>query len=649
MAGCPQAAQQSAIVPECRMAFRRIMVPLALLVLLAVFVYFFMRPPPDQGPQGSASATEATAPSAPAPAGPTPLPPPPTGLPIRVLAPPPTTSDDQPASFEGRVVSSATGRGVVGADLTFSRGGAAASARTAPDGAFAFVPPAAGRWHLAAVTAPGFFPFAPEWGHSPVQLDAVAGRHVRGLEIHLTPAVELAGRVVDEEGTPVAGAAVRLLGTAGESALVPIADRFISGPDGRFTFTAPEGSVLEATKAGFLPGRAELSTLALVNRLLTIELGPKHAPLGPGGPISGTVVAAGGGPIEGALVSAAPEGPFGGAGEVAVQAISGPAGEFLLRDLTPGGYRVTARAEGRAPGSLRRVAPGDQGLVIELVAGGRLRGCVRDASSGAPVAPFTVVVFSRRTALRLVLQRSLSVIDPGGCFALDDLTPGPAAVLVSAPLYSPSDPHVVEIPPPAAEAAVDVRLEAGGRLAGRVVDDATRTPLEGAMLSVEGAMADAASTFPVLAQATTGPDGAFELAGLPRRFSVYVAAADHHARIVGGLVTAPGQSAPPIEVALRRVEPGEEPRTELAGIGIQLAPHGEALAVTGVVPGGGAAETGLSRGDEILEVEGRPVAELGLGGAVELIRGPEGTAVRLTIRRGDATMTVVVPRRLVRG
>ena len=633
------------------MAFRRIARAAALLALFLGLVYFFMKPPsasPGRRPPAEREEEPVASPDAPPAADP--ARPPPAGLPIRLVAPPPGATDDQPASFEGRGVSSATGQGVAGADLTFSRAGVAASARTGPDGVFAFAPPAAGRWNLAAVTAAGYFPFAPEWGHSPVQLDAVAGRHVRGLEIHLTPAVALAGRVVDEEGTPVAGAAVRLLGTAVEASLVPITDRFTSGPDGRFTFTAPEGSVLEASKAGYLPGRAELTALALVNRRLTLELGPRHAPLGAGGPVSGTVVAAGGGgPIEGALVSAAPEGPFNTAGEVAAQAVTGQAGEFTLRDLSPGGYRVTARAEGRAPGSARRVTPGDQGLVIELAPGGRLRGCVRDASSGAPVAPFTVVVFTRRTALRLVLQRSASVIDPAGCFALDDLTPGPATVVVSAPLYSPSDPQAVEVPAPAAEAVVDVRLEAGGRLAGRVVDEATRAPLAGAQLSVEGSLSDAASTFPVLAQATTGADGAFELAGLPRRFSVYAVAAEHHARIVGGLVTAPGQAAPPIEVALRRVEPGEEPRTELAGIGIQLAPHGDALAVTGVVPGGGAAEVGLARGDEILEVEGRPVSELGLGGAVDLIRGPEGTAVTLTVRRAEATRAVVVPRRLVRG
>jgi hypothetical protein len=361
------------------------------------------------------------------------------------------------------------------------------------------------------------------------------------------------------------------------------------------------------------------------------------------------VVAAGGAPIAGALVSAAPEGPFGGAAEVAAQAATGAAGEFSLPELSPGGYRLTARAEGKAPASVRGVAPGAKGVVLELADGGRLRGCVRDASSGAPVAPFTTVVFTRRTALRLTLQRSLSVVDPAGCFALDDLSPGPAALVVSAPGYAPSEPLAVEIPAPPAAAAADVRLEAGGRLAGRVVDEATRAPLAGALLSVEGSLADAASTFPVLSQATTGEDGAFELAGLPRRFSVHAVAAGHHARIVGGLTTAPGQRTGPVEVALRAVAPGEEPRTELAGVGIQLAPHGDALTVTGVAAGGGAAEVGIARGDQILEVDGRPVTELGLAGAIEAIRGPEGTAVTLTLRRGEATRTVVVPRRLVRG
>jgi C-terminal processing protease CtpA/Prc len=38
-----------------------------------------------------------------------------------------------------------------------------------------------------------------------------------------------------------------------------------------------------------------------------------------------------------------------------------------------------------------------------------------------------------------------------------------------------------------------------------------------------------------------------------------------------------------------------------------------------------------------------------MGGAVDAIRGPEGTFVLLTLRRGEATLEVRVPRRLVRG
>ena len=105
----------------------------------------------------------------------------------------------------------------------------------------------------------------------------------------------------------------------------------------------------------------------------------------------------------------------------------------------------------------------------------------------------------------------------------------------------------------------------------------------------------------------------------------------------------------PVEIALRPLAPGEEPRTELAGIGVGIAPRGEALVVTSVSPGGGAAEAGLRPGDAILRVDGEAVTELGFGGAVNAIRGPEGTSVLLSIRRGDRTFDVRVPRRLVRG
>ena len=115
-------------------------------------------------------------------------------------------------------------------------------------------------------------------------------------------------------------------------------------------------------------------------------------------------------------------------------------------------------------------------------------------------------------------------------------------------------------------------------------DEASGAPLAGARISVEGALESAASTFPVLSEATSGPDGRFALASLPPRASLFVAAAGHHARILG-VDAPPGASAAAIEVRLRPVAAGEEPRVDLAGIGLVLAARGEGPVIAQVVPG----------------------------------------------------------------
>jgi hypothetical protein len=624
---------------------RSLAVAVAVAVLLAVAILLLRREPHPAPTATSAPAATAGATSRPAAQAPLP-----TRLPIAVRAPEraAASADALPASFEGRVVSRATGLGVPGAELTFSRAGAAASTRSGADGAFRFEPPAEGRWLLAAVTARGFLPFAPEWGHSPVELEARAGRHLRGVEIHLVPATEILGRVVDGEGRPVPEAQVRLLGLAGEATLVSLPDRFTSDRAGEFRFSAPQGAVVEARKAGFAPGRAELDLLATVARRVTVRLGPARGGESQPGRIAGRVVAKeSAAPIPGALVVAEPA-RFGRPGVPVAQATSGADGAFELPGLDEGRYHLTARADGRAPATLVRIETGTKDAVLELGPGGRLRGCVRDGSSGAPVAPFTVLVFERRTSLFRPLLLSRSFIDPSGCYALDDLRPGPVAVVVSAPGYAPSAEAPADVRE-TGEAFVDVTVARGARLRGVVLDDATRAPLAGARISVEGSLAEAASTFPVLAEAVSDEAGRFVLEGLPRRFSLSAAAAGHHARVVGGTEAPPGSEIGPIEIALHAVGPGEEPRTELAGIGAVLAPRDDTLVVTGLAPRGGAAEAGIVRGDAIVRVNGTPVTELGFGGAVDTIRGPEGTFVLLGIRRGDSTFDVRVPRRLVRG
>ena len=54
---------------------------------------------------------------------------------------------------------------------------------------------------------------------------------------------------------------------------------------------------------------------------------------------------------------------------------------------------------------------------------------------------------------------------------------------------------------------------------------------------------------------------------------------------------------------------------------------------------------GIVVGDLVIAVDGLPVAQLGLDGAVSKIRGTIGTTVSITLKRGDKTVTLVVERK----
>lgn len=614
----------------------------AALLLAAAGAWIAVRPSAGGPARGAPSEVEPVASERTRPAGP-----------IGVDAPPTSSAAEQdPAAavLEGTVVDALSGAAIAGAELTFSLGNGAGSARSDAGGRFRFQPPVPGSWRLAAATAPGYLPFAPEWGHSPVSFDAVAGRIVRGVTIRLTAAVPVEGRVLGPDERPVAGAEVRLLGAHLEAALVPIADRFTSDPDGRFSFAAPDGTVVEARAEGYLPGRAELDFLARARGKVTVRLQEQAHVLPASAPISGRVLSREGAPLAGALVAAARELGFGVADATAAAVLTRDDGGFTLDDLAPGYWRITARLPGRTPAAARRVEPGTRDVLLTLVDGGRLRGCATDAATGAPIVSLTVHLFDVRSPLRMVARESRASIDPSGCYVLDGLAPGRTRVIVSAPGYAPSAPMEADVPDPGrGDAVVDARLSAGGRLTGVVVSEGTGAPIEGARIALQGQLESASSALPALAEAASDPQGRFALSGLPRRATILVAAAGHHARIVGGIEAAPGGSAGPITVPLRPTAPDEEPRVDRAGIGAELMPHGDGLTIRALTADGGAARAGLVRGDVILGVDGRPVVELGMMEAIAAILGPEGTGVTLTIRRGERTDTVRVTRTEVKG
>jgi hypothetical protein len=558
--------------------------------------------------------------------------------PVRIVPPvgsaPSTIA--QNGAFEGRVVSAADGSPVPGAQLTFSRAEEASSVVARSDGTFRFEARVAGRWSLAAVTAPGFLPFAPAWGASPVSLEARAGEVVRGVTITLAPEVRYEGRVVDEKDAPVAGAEVRIVGEPGSDAIVPLRDHFTSDADGRFSFAAPEEAVLEARKPGFAPGRGRVDYTVRVTGRLTLRLAPARSDLLA---IEGAVEDSAGTPLPGATVTAQSR-----AGSEAA-ARTGPDGRFRLDGLASGRWWIRAERPGSAPAATMARA-GDSDVRLVLATGGRIEGRVRDRRSSRPVAPFTVIVES-------VTVRTVSVVDPDGRYALDDLAPGTAVLSVVAPHYAPSAEVRVRVSEPgSAPAVVDFELTVGGRLSGIVLSRRSRTPVAGANVEVEGMPMSAG--IPVRIEAVSGPDGRFELVGVSEQsMSLFASAPGHHARILSVPGVPGGGTAGPVEIELTPLAAGEEPRVELAGIGAQLAKRGETLRIIKTIPGGGAAEVGLAAGDELVAIDGASVARMTLSDAVPLLRGPEGTTVTLTVVKGGATgqspIVVVVPRRLVRG
>lgn len=613
---------------------RRLLVFGALVVALAVGVALLLRH--SHAARTTSAVTGTTGPTTPEPARPRPIL---QGFPVRLGDPGEGAlgSSAPNGAFEGRVVSAATGRGLPGAQLTFGRAGETSDIAGGFDGTFHFVPRVPGRWLLAAVTAPGHLPFAPEWGQSPVQLDARPGEIVRGITITLMPAEEYAGLVVDERDQPVAGAVVRVLGGgAGASSLVPLRDRFESDAAGKFRFTAPDNAVLEARHGKFATGRARVDFAARASRKVVIRLRPAgDNPL----TIEGRVDDFSESPVEGAVVSAVHKD---NRADAPATVRTDAQGRFRLEDLAAGTWLLMASQPGTAPAFAEAVA-GARGVHLRLGPGGRLVGHVRDSRSGKPISAFTVLLEAKE-------RRSASSIDRTGSYEMDDLPPGPATVRAVARGYAPSPELRVTIPEPGAPpVTADFDLHAGGRLVGVVLERGTKKPIAGAHLEAEGAPDP--QVVPVRSDAVTDADGHFELVGLGENTTgVFAWAPGHHARILSGFRIPEGETYGPVTIELSALEPGEEPGIELAGIGTVLEKAGDVLRIGAVAPTGGAAEVGLGPGDAILAIDGVPVGPMTLAEAVPLIRGPEGSTVVLAVMKAgqQQIVTLVVPRRLVR-
>ena len=543
--------------------------------------------------------------------------------------------------IDGVVVDAVSHDGVASAELTFLGDSGASTFRTGSDGSFQLTPAGPEPLVLAAISAPGYLPYAPE--PRGVRVTLVRGHAAHGVTLTLVPAVDYDGLVVDAHGAPVAGARVRWLARPGTE---PVLDRelgaWTTGRDGHFTFQAAEDAVLEASH-GNLRGWAQVDRTVPVRKRLTIALAHATAR---DATITGHVRDTRGAPIAEALVSASQ--PAFGRGMLSVFATTGADGAFTLAGVDGTAYEVVAEAADHVSGQRSNVLGGSRNVELRLDPGLPLAGQVVDAH-GAPVPQVSLLVRRRAGAARPVVA-TRSIIDPQGRFAVR--VPRGDYELFASLHGAPRG-----VPTLAPAGATDVRIVLGGSatVRGRVVSSADHAPIAGATVGCEATDGDTdrfGRWRPTTAEPTTvtRADGSFELAGIATGPLALVITADgHYTRVEAAGTARDGALLGPLTIELTRTDP-EDPRgTEMVGIGVSLSPDGDALRVMGVRSNSGAFEAGVYFLDRMVEIDGLPVASLGVDGAVARLRGVAGTTVTLTLRRDGRDVQVVVERRLLRG
>ncbi|MEM9941102.1 MAG: S41 family peptidase [Planctomycetota bacterium] len=83
------------------------------------------------------------------------------------------------------------------------------------------------------------------------------------------------------------------------------------------------------------------------------------------------------------------------------------------------------------------------------------------------------------------------------------------------------------------------------------------------------------------------------------------------------------------------------------GLGVELKTHQDHLEIVNVIPGGSASVGGIVASDRIIAVDHQAVNRIGSERAADLMRGPEGSKVAITLDRGTGPRTLQLERRRV--
>lgn len=382
----------------------------------------------------------------------------------------------------GQVVDAETGLAIEGASI-WLRGRPGDHAWSGPDGAVRLsTRPGLASLHVSAAAT----------GYRTEGTEVPLERRQRGagFSIALMPTARINGIVTDSDGDPVAGASILVdrfdpgqsgvsLGSSGTSyqwrAAYGLDHQTRSDSDGTFRLTGLDrrlSHLLTVEAQGFVRSSSELPGVGS-----TTALDPLRIVLSRGRRIGGEVVDAQGRPVEGASVVLVPavRNPRGGTSlsyDSYVTAATDADGLFEIPAIAGGNYHMIVdhvEFQSRPPTSVD--IPGDEGDTdigrIRLTPGLQIEGLVV-GSQGRPIAGAEVAAFQGYAPRGPTGEGSRTAItDAGGSFRIGGLPDGRVEVTAAADGYAESHLKGVD---PAADDMLEIELNRGATLTGRVVD-----------------------------------------------------------------------------------------------------------------------------------------------------------------------------------
>ncbi|MFN2443425.1 MAG: carboxypeptidase regulatory-like domain-containing protein [Thermoanaerobaculia bacterium] len=356
-----------------------------------------------------------------------------------------------------------------------------APAWSGPDGTFVFRGTADGEIALGAKRRG-----LPSGRSEPVAAEPGATRS--GVRIVIPRGIEVAGVVTDPAGDPLRGASVRFATAAGPRQQFVI--RRMAGPsaiDPEVLYTDAEGrfsASLESGKYDLVVQREGYAP----ERIAAIPVEPGIEPLSirltEGASITGRVVRPNGSGVQDVNINVMNDLRL-----WTDPTVTGPDGGFTLSDLPPGPATVMASNMGSNIREIRMTEAPEGNLVIEIPAGGTVRGRVVEKSTGRPVTNFEVGPSGERRGSGMVMMGPPNLTrfqSDDGTFEIDNIPEGSIELLVQASGYVSGKMPGIEVKPGGVTDDIEIPLETGTRITGRVLGPDGSAVARAAISTVEG-------------------------------------------------------------------------------------------------------------------------------------------------------------------